>query len=1317
MGEAAAVVVAVNGERYEAVGVDPSTTLLEFLRTRTPVRGPKLGCGEGGCGACVVVVSKYDAAADEVTSFSASSCLTLLGSLQHCAVTTSEGIGNLRNGFHPVQRRLAGFHASQCGFCTPGMCVSIFSALANADRGGQSPPPPPGFSRLTAAEAEKAVSGNLCRCTGYRPIVDACKSFAADVDLEDLGLNAFWKKKGDADVSKLPAYSGDAGSVAAFPEFLKSEIRSSVGGAVTSDGWFHPRSVEEFNRLFDSNLFDEMSVKIVASNTGSGVYKDQDLHDKYINISQIPELSAVNRSSKGIEIGSVVSISKAIEILSDGDAVFKKIANHLSKVASPFIRNTATLGGNIIMAQRLSFPSDIATVLLAAGSTVTFQLGSKRMCLTLEDFLKQLPCDHRTLLVSISIPDWGSDDDITFETFRAAPRPLGNAVSYVNSAFLARSSVDAASGSHLIEDVCLAFGAFGAKHAIRARKVEEFLKGKLVSAPVILEAVRLLKGGVSPAEGTTHPEYRISLAVSYLFRFLSSLSNGLDEPENAIAPNSSYTNGTANGNGSAESSPEQHSKVDSSGLPIKSRQEMIFSDEYKPVGKPIEKAGAELQASGEAVYVDDIPAPKDCLYGAFIYSTHPHAHIKGVNFRSALASQKVITFITAKDIPTGGENIGSCFPNLGDEALFADQVSEFAGQNIGVVIAETQKYAYMAAKQAVIEYSTENLPPPILTVEDAVQHNSYFQVPPFLAPKPIGDFNQAMSEADHKIIDGEVKLESQYYFYMETQTALAIPDEDNCITIYVSSQIPEVTQNTVARCLGVPYHNLRRPVRMYLDRKTDMIMAGGRHPMKVKYTVGFKSDGKIMALHLDLGINAGISPDVSPAMPAAIVGALKKYNWGALAFDIKLCKTNLSSKSAMRAPGDAQGSFIAEAIVEHIASALSVDTNAIRRKNLHDFESLKVFYGASAGEASTYSLVTIFDKLASSPEYQQRAAMIERFNGSNKWKKRGISCVPITYDVRLRPTPGKVSIMNDGSIAVEVGGVEIGQGLWTKVKQMTAFALGELCDDGSEGLLDKIRVIQADSLSMIQGGFTGGSTSSETSCEAVRKSCAVLVERLKPIKEKAGTLPWKSLIAQASMASVQLTEHAYWTPDPTFITYLNYGAAISEVEVDVLTGATTILRSDLVYDCGQSLNPAVDLGQVEGAFVQGVGFFTNEEYATNSDGLVIHDGTWTYKIPTVDTIPKQFNVELINSARDHKRVLSSKASGEPPLLLASSVHCAMREAIRAARKEFAGAVGTGPAGGSPLTFQMDVPATMPVVKELCGLDVVERYLESFPAKA
>jgi indole-3-acetaldehyde oxidase len=305
---------------------------------------------------------------------------------------------------------------------------------------------------------------------------------------------------------------------------------------------------------------------------------------------------------------------------------------------------------------------------------------------------------------------------------------------------------------------------------------------------------------------------------------------------------------------------------------------------------------------------------------------------------------------------------------------------------------------------------------------------------------------------------------------------------------------------------------------MYLDRKTDMITVGGRHPIKAKYSVGFMSDGTIKALHLDLGIIAGIWPDYSPFMPFSVTESLKKYNWGALAFDIKVCKTNISSKQSMRAPGGVQGSFIAEAIVEHVASMLSVETNTIRRKNLHDFESLKVFFGDSAGEASTYSLVTIFEKLAFSPDYQHRAATVERFNSGSRWKKRGISCVPITYTVFLRPTPGRVSILKDGSIVVEVGGVEIGQGLWTKVTQMTTFVLGQLCPAGGEGLLDKVRVIQADTLSMVQGGVTDGSTTSQASCEAVRLSCAALVERLKPIKEdleaKSGLITWCSLIAQ-----------------------------------------------------------------------------------------------------------------------------------------------------------------------------------------------------------
>ncbi|XP_018674116.1 indole-3-acetaldehyde oxidase isoform X2 [Musa acuminata AAA Group] len=1291
------LVFAVNGERFELAQVDPSTTLLEFLRTQTRFRGPKLGCGEGGCGACVVLLSTYHPVNGQVKEFSISSCLTLLCSINFCSVTTSEGLGNSEDGFHPIHERFAGFHASQCGFCTPGMCMSLFSALTNADKTSR-PEPPGGFSKITKTEAEKAIAGNLCRCTGYRSIVDVCKSFAANVDLEDLGLNTFWKKGNkDATVCRLPRHGHKR--ICTFPEFLKSEIKSSMdildnfkNMGLPECQWYRPTSIEELYELLNSDAFLESHVKLVVGNTGSGVYKENDLYDKYIDLKGIPELSVIRRDSGGVSFGAAVTISMAIEVLkqkneselhSNERLVFSKIADHMDKVATPFIRNMASLGGNLIMAQRSQFASDVATILLAAGSTICLQTASERLVLPLEEFLQRPPCDDRTVLINIHIPFSTSvmesssgakgcidseptkEANILFETYRAAPRPLGNAIAYVNSAFLAHVTSYNISGDLVIHNIHLAFGAYGSEHAVRARKVENFLVGKSVTASVLLGAIKLLKETIIPNEHTPHSRYRSSLAIAFLFKFFQPLLKDLSVPEKNVQMSVSSAAATienSNGciSGFADDLPRRASNVkqldqaNNPDLILSSEQMVEFCKDYHPVGDPIKKTGVELQAS------------------------------------------------------------------------------------------ETQRQANMAAKQADVQYCTENLEPPILSVEDAVRRSSFFKVPPFLCPQKVGDLSKGMAEADHKILSAEVKLGSQYYFYMETQTALAIPDEDNCILVYTSTQCPEIAQGTIAKCLGIPAHNvrvitrrvgggfggkgprsvpvatacalaafrLRRPVRMYLDRKTDMIMTGGRHPMHINYSVGFKADGKITALHVDILVNAGITADVSIIIPCNMVSALKKYNWGALSFDIRLCKTNFSTKSAMRGPGEVQGTFIAESVIEHVASFLSIDVNSVRKKNLHTYDSLMLYYEGSTGDAPEYTLPTMIDELASSASYFDRLEIIRHFNSCNKWRKRGISLVPVVYQVVLRPTPGKVSILTDGSIVVEVGGIEIGQGLWTKVKQMTAFALGQLWVDGSQNLLDRVRIIQADTLSLVQGGLTAGSTTSEASCEAVRLSCNVLVDRLKSLKQsledKTGSISWDTLIFQANMQSVNLSESTYWVPEDASISYLNFGAAISEVEVDVLTGATIILRTDLVYDCGQSLNPAVDLGQIEGAFVQGIGFFMCEEYLENSDGLVISDGTWTYKIPTIDTIPRQFNVKLLNSGHHEKRVLSSKASGEPPLVLASSIHSATREAIIAARMEFSSPTGSD----SSSSFRLEVPATMPVVKELCGLDNVEKYLKN-----
>uniref|UniRef100_A0A0R0L204 Aldehyde oxidase/xanthine dehydrogenase second molybdopterin binding domain-containing protein n=1 Tax=Glycine max TaxID=3847 RepID=A0A0R0L204_SOYBN len=352
----------------------------------------------------------------------------------------------------------------------------------------------------------------------------------------------------------------------------------------------------------------------------------------------------------------------------------------------------------------------------------------------------------------------------------------------------------------------------------------------------------------------------------------------------------------------------------------------------------------------------------------------------------------------------------------------------------------------------------------------------------------------------------------------------------------------------VATSCALAAKKLQHPVRMYQNRKTDMIMAGGRYPMKKTYSVGIRNDGKITALDLQILFNAGIYVDISAIMPHNIVCALKK--------------------SSMRGPGEVQGSFTAEAIIENVAATLSMDVDSVRSINLHTYKSLlQSFSEYYHGEPYEYTLPSIWSKLAVSSNYDQRNKMVQ-----------------------------------DGSRSLDKGETD-----------GCVYALGAIQCDGTEGLLDKIWVVQSDTVSLIQGGFTAGSTTSESSCEAVRLSCNVLVKRLKPLKEKLqeemDSIKWETLILQAYMQAVNLSASSFYVPSNDSSSYLNYGAAVSEVEIDLLNGETRFLQTDIIYDCGQSLNPAVDLGQ-------------------NTKQILM---VWNYKIPTIDTIPKRFTIQILNS--------------------------------------------------------------------------------------
>lgn len=555
--------------------------------------------GTGGCGACVVLLSKYDPVLKRVEEFNVSSCLTLVCSLNGCSITTSEGLGNSKDGFHPIHQRFAGFHASQCGFCTPGMCMSLFSALTNANKRSR-PDPPPGFSKITVSEAEKAIAGNLCRCTGYRSIADACKSFAADVDIEDLGINSFWTNgvpKEDK-LGKLPLHDLSDDKVCTYPDFLAgNESETHLDSKKYS--WYSPVSLEELQSLLNSSnlIEDGKRIKLVVGNTGTGYYKEIEPVDAYIDLRYIPELSSIRKNDKELDIGAAVTISRVIEALkddeSDGKLVSQKIADHMEKIASGFVRNSASIGGNLVMAQRNHFPSDIATILLAVDSTVCIATatGNRNERFKLQEFLARPSLDSTSVLLSIQIPliePRAMGSRLLFETYRAAPRPLGNALAYVNAAFLA--DVCYSTNGVVINNVQLAFGAFGTKHAIRTKSVEEYLSGKMLSVEVVYKAINLVKEVVKPepADNISYLAYRKSQVVSFLFQFLfpfvhvsSVSSNGFIDGGFHSFPEEYFTNHATN------------SSLLSSG-----KQKLESSREYCPVGEPMSKFGAAIQASG-----------------------------------------------------------------------------------------------------------------------------------------------------------------------------------------------------------------------------------------------------------------------------------------------------------------------------------------------------------------------------------------------------------------------------------------------------------------------------------------------------------------------------------------------------------------------------------------------------------------------------------------------------------------------------------------------------------------------------------------------
>jgi len=732
-------------------------------------------------------------------------------------------------------------------------------------------------------------------------------------------------------------------------------------------------------------------------------------------------------------------------------------------------------------------------------------------------------------------------------------------------------------------------------------------------------------------------------------------------------------------------------------------------------GVPKAHESAVAQVAGAATYIDDIPEIKGTLYAAPILSTVAHGRLLGVDTSAALALAGVRDVILAKDIP--GDPILATFSH--DEPIFASTHVEHIGQVVGVVVADSVMLARRAAR--LVKLDIEPLPA-ILTVQDALKAQSYVLPPVFVKR---GDAAQALASAPHTL-SGSFEIGGQEHFYLEGQVAYALPLEQNQWWVYSSTQHPGEIQHWVAHALGLANHavkvecrrmggafggketqsghmavwsalaanKLRRPVKLRMDRDDDFMVTGKRHPFAYDYTVGFDDSGLITGLKLMLAANCGFSADLSgPVADRAVFHSDNAYFLSDVDIASYRCKTNTQSHTAFRGFGGPQGVIVIEAILGDIARQLGLDPMDVRMRNLYGVEDRNVTHYQMKVEDNI--LEPLLSRLEQTSHYRQRREEIARWNAASPVIKRGIAITPVKFGISFTATffnqaGALVHVYTDGSVQVNHGGTEMGQGLNTKVAQIVADELGVPFERVLATASDTSKVPNASATAASSGTDLNG-RAAQFAARQVRErlvkyvadheDCApeAVVIAQGQVSSPKGTQSFEQLVDKAYHARVQLwSDGFYKTPkihyDKHTLTgrpfyYFAYGAACSEVAIDTLTGETRVLRVDILHDVGTSINPALDIGQIEGGFVQGMGWLTTEQLVWNDKGYLSTHAPSTYKIPATGDVPAHFRVDLWPEPNREDNVFGSKAVGEPPFMLAISVWEAIRDAVAAAKSD------------------------------------------------
>lgn len=1287
----------VNGKKITENHADPETMLLSFLREKLRLTGTKYGCGGGGCGACTVMVSRYQPATKTITHYSANACLLPLCQLHGAAVTTVEGIGSTKTRIHPVQERIAKAHGSQCGFCTPGMVMSMYTLLRNK--------PQPTMEDIT-----QALAGNLCRCTGYRPIIDGCRTFCQEADCcKANGANCCLNEGESTDepqhetpqlFDKSEFLPLDPTQELIFPPELILMAETASPQTLTFRGermsWVSPASLEELVQLKTSN--PKAPLVMGNTNIGPDIKFKGVLHPLIISPTRVTELFEVTQTPQGVFVGAGCSLSELLSLLEklahqfpeEKTELFRALIQQLRNLGSQQIRNVASLGGNIMSV----YPNSDLNPVLAAGNckVIVISSGGRRDVPLNQDFFVSF---GKTILkpdeivVSVFIPFSRKGEFV--RAFRQAPRK--------ESAFATVTTgmrVFFSEGFRLVEDVGIYYGGLGPT-TVSAAKTCTAIVTRPWDDETLSRAYDVLLDELvlPPSAPGGKVEFRRSLALSFLFKFnlevlqkLRELNVITDEPPEKIHPLPREI----------QPSLQEFQRVSEG------------QNDQDPVGRPIMHRSAISQATGEAVYCDDLPRTDGELFLAVVTSSRAHAKITSLDVSEALQLPGVVDVITAKDIP--GQKVRSAFGY--DEELLAQTEVSCIGQMICAVVADTRAHAKRGA--AAVKISYEDLPGPVFTIEEAVEKSSFFEPQRTLEK---GNVTEAFKTVD-QVYEGVMRMGGQEHFYMETQSMLVVPvGEETEFNVYVSTQWPTFTQEAVAETLDIPSNRVtchvkriggafggkvtktailasitsvaawktNRAVRCVLERGEDMLITGGRHPILGKYKVGFMNDGRIVAADIQYHTNAGNAIDESLLVVEKVLLHMDNaYNFPNLRGRAAACRTNLPSNTAFRGFGVPQSIMVVENMVNDVAMVLERPVDQIREINMYKGPSVTPY----KFEFSPENMRRCWEECKVKSDYGARRRAVERFNQQNRWKKKGMSIIPIKYGIAfaesfLNQAAALVHIYKDGSVLVTHGGTEMGQGIHTKMQQV---ASRELRIPPS-----KIYISETSTNTVPNTCPSAASFGTDANGMAVKNACQTLYQRLEPIRQKNPKGPWESWVRAAFFEKISLSATGFHRGPDLYMdwekmegqpyAYFTYGVCCCEVELDCLTGDYRTVRTDIVVDIGRSVNPSVDIGQIEGAFMQGLGLYTLEELKFSPSGLLYTRGPSQYKIPAVCDVPLRFNVYLLSDSNNPHAIYSSKGIGEPILFLGSSVFFAIKDAVAAARSE-SGLVGP---------FSLDSPAT------------------------